>query len=68
MDGDVLGSGVKQFRYEGLGEPEGFVFEAALDAGAAVFGLVEEDGGVRGWIVGHGWRSSDMGWEYCGER
>ena len=29
-----------------LGEPDGFVFETALDAGAAVFSLVEEDAGL----------------------
>ncbi len=35
---------IEQISDEFLGEPKGFVFEAALDARAAVFGLVEEEG------------------------
>jgi hypothetical protein len=53
VERDVLGGGLEEFGDMGLGEPDGFVFEAALDAGAAVFRLVEEDAGFGLWLWGH---------------
>jgi hypothetical protein len=53
VERDVLGGGLEEFGELDLGEPDGFVFEAALDAGAAVFGLVEEDAGGGLGLCGH---------------
>ena len=50
--------GREEFGDLGSGEPDVFVFEAALDAGAAVFGLVGADAGFGLALWGiWGWRS-----------
>jgi hypothetical protein len=48
---DVL---LEQLRHQGLGEPKGLALEAALDAGAPVLGLVEDQLALGGLGVGHG--------------
>lgn len=51
MEGDVLWGGLEEVGDLGLGEPDRFVLEAALDAGAAVFGLVEDEAGVGHFLL-----------------
>ena len=48
---------LKQLRDQRLRQPERLVLEPALDARAAVLGLVEDDAGLRRRVVGHGFRS-----------
>jgi hypothetical protein len=45
---------LEQFGNERLRQPDGFVFKPALDARAAVFGLVKNDFGIGQGFVAHG--------------
>jgi len=50
---DVGDGGLKQLGDERLRQPDGLVLEAALDAGAAVLGLVEDEARWRRLVVVH---------------
>jgi hypothetical protein len=43
VEADVLLAGLEQLRHVALGEPGGLAFHTDLQAGAPVFGLVEEE-------------------------
>ena len=56
MKGDVLWSCLKELGHVRLGEPDGFIFQPHLDAGAPVLGLVDEEFGFGrgGGGISHG--------------
>jgi len=45
---------LKQLRHQLLGQPDGFTFQSALDARAAILRLVEDDFGFGQRLVTHG--------------
>jgi hypothetical protein len=53
MEGHVLRSGLEKLGNLGLCQPERLVFKSALDACAAVRGLIEDDFRLRQGVVAH---------------
>lgn len=54
MQGDVLRAGVEKLGHLRLGQPNRLIFKAALDAGAAVFALIQDKGRLGRGGFGHG--------------
>ena len=53
MERDILRRRLKKFRHQCLRHPDIFMLEPALDARAAILGLVEDDAGLGLGLVAH---------------